>query len=64
MAAYSVIEMQALLFELVGKFEFKMTDKAERVIRQLAIVMTPMVDGELDRGTQLPLAISLAPQDG
>ena len=60
----SVLEIQAFLLELVGKFEFTMTDKTERVRRQLAGVMIPMVEGELDRGIQLPLAISLAPQDG
>ena len=40
-----------------------MTDKAERILRQQMLVMAPMVDGELDRGVQMPLAVSLAPQD-
>jgi hypothetical protein len=47
----------------VGKFEFAMTDKAERILRQPVLVMAPMVDGELERGIQMPLAVSLAPQD-
>ena len=49
---------------LVGKFEFAMTNKAGRILRQPASVMTSMVDGELDRGVQMPLAVSIAPQDG
>ncbi|KAG6382155.1 cytochrome P450 [Boletus reticuloceps] len=61
---FAVIEIQAFLSTLVGKFEFAMTDRAERIIRQPMIVMAPMVEGELDRGVQMPLAVSVAPQDG
>ncbi|KAF8434320.1 cytochrome P450 [Boletus edulis BED1] len=60
---FAVIEIQAFLSTLVGKFEFAMTDRSERIIRQPMIVMAPMVEGELDRGVQMPLAVSLAPQD-
>ncbi|KAF8557917.1 cytochrome P450 [Imleria badia] len=60
---FALLEIQVFLSTLVGKFEFAMTDKAERIVRQPALVMAPMVDGELDRGIQLPLTISLAPQD-
>ena len=61
---YSVIEIQAFLLTLVGKFEFAMTDRAERILRQPMLVMAPMVDGELERGIQMPLAVSLAPHEG
>ena len=61
---YSLIEIQTFLSTLVGKFEFAMTDRAERILRQPMLVMAPMVDGELERGIQMPLAVSLAPQDG
>ena len=61
---YRLIEIQAFLSTLVGKFEFAMTDKAERILRQPMVVMAPMVDGELDHGVQMPLAVSLASQDG
>ena len=61
---YSLIEIQAFLSTLVGKFEFAMTDRAERILRQPMLVMAPMVDGELERGIQMPLAVSLASQDG
>ncbi|KAG6382154.1 cytochrome P450 [Boletus reticuloceps] len=61
---FAVIEMQALLSTLVGKFEFAMTDKAKRIIRQPMIVMAPMIEGELDHGVQMPLVVSLASKDG
>lgn len=48
---------------MVGKFEFEVTDKARRILREPAFVMAPMVDGELHRGGQLPLTVSVAPQD-
>ena len=58
-----MIEIQAFLVEMVGKFEFEVTDKARRILREPAFVMAPMVDGELHRGGQLPLTVSVAPQD-
>lgn len=61
---YSVLGMQTFLFGLMGKFEFGMTDKAERIVRQPMLIMGPVVDGELDRGVQVPLAVSLTPQVG
>ncbi|KAG9312341.1 cytochrome P450 [Chiua virens] len=61
---FALMEIQAFLVELVGKFEFTMTDKAERIVRESAtLIMAPMVDGERDRGMQMPLAVSLASQD-
>lgn len=58
------MEIQAFLSTLVGKFEFAMTDKAERILRLPSLVMAPMVEGELECGVQMPLAISLALDDG
>ncbi|KAI9568845.1 cytochrome P450 [Boletus coccyginus] len=57
---FAVIEIQAFIVEIVGKFEFTMTDQSERVCRAPSFVMIPMVDGELERGSQLPLAVSVA----
>lgn len=60
----SLIEIHAFVLTLVGKFGFAMTDKSERIVRQPVLsLMTPMVDGEFDHGSQLPLVVSLAPQD-
>ncbi|KAF8130331.1 cytochrome P450 [Boletus edulis] len=60
---FAMIEMQAFLSTLVGKFEFAMTDKAERIVRMPMFLMGPMVEGEFDRGVQMPLAVSLASQN-
>ncbi|KAF8845919.1 cytochrome P450 [Paxillus ammoniavirescens] len=60
---FAVIEMQAFLVEVVGKFEFEMTNKAERILREACVIMVPAVEGEGEGGAQLPLAISLACQD-
>ena len=40
-----------------------MTDKTERIVRQTVLLMAPMVEGEFDRGVQMPMAVSLAQQD-
>ncbi|KIJ66116.1 hypothetical protein HYDPIDRAFT_110276 [Hydnomerulius pinastri MD-312] len=60
---FAVIEFQAFLVEIVGKFEFAPTDKAERIRREACLVMVPTVDGEVEGGVQLPLAVSMAPRD-
>ncbi|KAF8438608.1 cytochrome P450 [Boletus edulis BED1] len=60
---FALIELQAFLSTLVGKFEFAMTDKAERIVRMPMFVMGSMVEGEFDRGVQMPLAVSLASQN-
>ena len=62
-SAGSVIEMQTFIVEIVGKFEFTMTDQSERVFRAPSFVMVPMVDGELERGSQLPLAVSVVDRE-
>ena len=62
-SANSVIEMQAFIVETVGKFEFAMTDQSERVCRAPSFVMVPKVDGELERGSQLPLAVSIVDRE-
>jgi hypothetical protein len=61
--ANSVIEIQAFLVEIVGKFEITMTERSERVIRGSSSVMIPMVDGELEHGSQLPLTMSVAARE-
>ena len=62
-ATHRLIELQAFLSTLVGNFEFAMTDKTERIVRQTVLIVAPMVEGEFDRGVQMPMAVSLAQQD-
>ncbi|OJA17883.1 hypothetical protein AZE42_09438 [Rhizopogon vesiculosus] len=57
---FAVIEVQAFLTELVGKFEFALTDKSKWVRREACMVMAPTVEGEVENGVQLPLRVSVA----
>ncbi|KAG2347348.1 cytochrome P450 [Suillus weaverae] len=61
---FAVIEIQAFLTEIVGKFEFAPTDKTELIRREACLVMAPTVEGEVGNGVQLPLRVSLAPRTG
>lgn len=58
-----VIELQAFLVDLIGNFEFSLTPEAQRVRREAAGVMTPTIEGQVEKGTQLPLRISVALRD-
>jgi len=55
-----VIELQAFLTEVVGKFEFAPTDKSGRVRLEASGVTTPTVEGEFEKGVQVPLRVSVA----
>ena len=58
----SMIEIQAFLVEIISKFEISLTEKATKVRREACLIMVPTVEGEADRGVQLPLIISVAPR--
>ncbi|OJA15903.1 hypothetical protein AZE42_11499 [Rhizopogon vesiculosus] len=59
---FAVIEIQAFLTEVVGKFEFTLIDQSGRVRREASGVMTPTLEGEVEKGVQLPLRVSVALQ--
>ncbi|KAG1824688.1 cytochrome P450 [Suillus subaureus] len=61
---FAVIEIQAFLTEIVGKFEFAPTNKTELIRREACLVMSPTVEGEVGNGIQLPLRVSLARHTG
>ncbi|TRM57159.1 cytochrome P450 [Schizophyllum amplum] len=56
---FAVLELSAFLLELIDRFEFNMSPDI-RIHRGAAAVMLPMVEGELDKGAQLPLSIRYA----
>ncbi|KAL1945428.1 hypothetical protein VTO73DRAFT_2279 [Trametes versicolor] len=60
---FAIYEVQAFLTELVSNFQFELTPDAARVCKTQAIVMVPTLEGELHKGVQLPLRISLAPRE-
>jgi hypothetical protein len=58
-----VVEIQAFLTEIVGKFEFALTDKSERIRREACFsIMTPTLEGEAESGVQMTLKVSIAPR--
>ncbi|KAJ7198475.1 cytochrome P450 [Mycena pura] len=60
---FAVLELQAFLIELVGNFEFSLTPEAMRIRREACIVMAPTVVGQRDKGTQLPMRVSVASRE-
>ncbi|OAX37782.1 cytochrome P450 [Rhizopogon vinicolor AM-OR11-026] len=59
---FALIEMRVFLTEMVGNFEFALTDQSERVRREACMVMIPTVEGEVQNGVQLALRVSVAPR--
>ncbi|KAL1715744.1 cytochrome P450 [Schizophyllum commune] len=58
---FAVLELSAFLVELVGRFEFSVSPEVvARVYRGAAGVMIPMLEGELEKGVQLPLHVKPA----
>jgi hypothetical protein len=55
----SITEFQVMLIELIDNFTFSMTEN-KKIRRASMGIMAPMVEGELDKGPQLPLVIALA----
>lgn len=58
--ARSVLEMQAFLVELIKNFEFAATPALDGIRREPAFLMTPSIEGELDKGSQMPLKVAFA----
>jgi hypothetical protein len=54
-----VLELQAFLVEMVGNFEFTHVHDPSRFRRELSGgVTTPVVEGQYEKGCQLPLRIT------
>lgn len=56
-------EMQAFLVELISNFEFAITEDIKRLRREPCLVMVPVLEGELEKGAQLPLRVSIAQRE-
>lgn len=55
---FALLEMQAVLVELVENFEYRFPEGVE-VIRLNAGIMSPMVEGKMHKGFQMPLEVSV-----
>ncbi|KAL0564043.1 hypothetical protein V5O48_018012, partial [Marasmius crinis-equi] len=61
---FALLEFQAFLIELIGKFEFELTPEASRIRRQAAgIMMIPTIEEEAEKGVQCPLRVKFARRD-
>jgi len=60
---FAVMEIQAFTVELVGNFEFSLTPESQRIRREAALVMVPTVEGQVEKGAQLPLRVRIASRD-
>jgi len=54
---FAMLEMQAVLIELLENFEFTLPDDVD-IIRVYGGTMTPMIAGQTDQGTQMPLIVT------
>ena len=63
MASYRVTEMQAMLVEMIERFEFTLAVDHDKVRRTAAVVMTPTVEGHPEKGVHLPFIIKPARQE-
>ncbi|KAJ3768943.1 cytochrome P450 [Lentinula raphanica] len=61
---FAVIEIQAFIVELLSNFEFSATPQIDKIRREAALVMVPTVEGEVEKGSQLPLRVTFAPKGG
>ncbi|KAJ3892340.1 cytochrome P450 [Lentinula edodes] len=57
---FAVLEMQAFLVELIKNFEFAATPALDGIRREPALLMTPTIEGELGKGSQMPLKVAFA----
>ncbi|KAK0203697.1 cytochrome P450 [Desarmillaria ectypa] len=59
-----LLEYQTILVQLMKNFEFSVeTSIVNKIRREAALVMLPTIDGEYEKGPQLPLRVSLVSTD-
>lgn len=56
---FAVLEMQAFVVELLSHFEFSMTPEAYLIRREYCLGMLPTIEGQVEKGSQLPLKVGL-----
>ncbi|PBK73360.1 cytochrome P450 [Armillaria solidipes] len=57
---FAVLELHAFITEVVNNFEFSLTRESERIRREACGIMVPTVEGEMEKGSQLPLRVAVA----
>ncbi|KAJ3814545.1 cytochrome P450 [Lentinula aff. lateritia] len=56
---FAVAELQTFIVVLLRNFTIRDTPKLTRIRRESALTMVPAIEGELDKGTQLPIRVYL-----
>ncbi|KAF5365917.1 hypothetical protein D9758_006666 [Tetrapyrgos nigripes] len=57
---FALIELQTFMIELLRNFEFSKTSKIDKLRREACLVMVPTIEGEVEKGSQMPLRVSFA----
>ncbi|KDQ56231.1 hypothetical protein JAAARDRAFT_158180 [Jaapia argillacea MUCL 33604] len=60
---FAVMEVQAFLIELISNFEFSLTENSKQLRRESCGVMVSTVEGEVEKGGQVPLRIPVVDRD-
>lgn len=48
------------MIELVSNFEFHLTEECKLIRREPVFIMAPTVEGQIGKGAQVPLKVTLA----
>jgi len=54
---FSIVEIKAILFTLLRSFEFELAVPKEDIVKRSAIVTRPVLRGDVENKTQMPLTI-------
>lgn len=60
---FAVYEVQSLTVEIINNFELSTTQDIDRLRREACLVMLPTLEGEQQKGENLPLKVRIAPRD-
>lgn len=60
MMASRVLELQAIIVNIFGNFELSLAIPAEKIVRENCGVMVPTIEGEIEKGCQLPVRVKHA----
>ncbi|KZT42326.1 cytochrome P450 [Sistotremastrum suecicum HHB10207 ss-3] len=58
---FSIIEMKVLIFTLIRAFSFEPSESDVEILQKTTFITKPVVAGEEEKGSQLPLKIRLLP---
>lgn len=56
---FAVHESQAFMIELIANFEFAPTEACKQIRKESCNLMSPTIEGEMEKGVQLPLKVTL-----